>query len=88
MKSDSEMRKKIQSMTEDQRGEVLRKQFLDHVVSLGEDGFPGDEICQVGIAALLNAYSGLIGTTSTVDWMRRLADTVEEPGQTRSPFIN
>ena len=90
MKSDPEMREKIKAMTEEQRGKLLRKQFLDHVVSLGEDGFQGDEICQVGIAALLNAYCGRIGVTATIDWMRRLADTVEEsePGQTPPPFIN
>ena len=88
MKPDPEMRAKITAMTEEQRRKLLRKQFLDHVVSLGEDGFAAEEICQAGIAALLNAYSGLIGSTATIDWMRRLADAVEEPGQTLPPFIN
>ena len=88
MKSDPKMRAKIKAMTEEQRRKLLRKQFLEHVVSLGEDGFPAEEICCGGIAALLETYAGLVGTTAMIDWMRRLADTVEEPGQTPPPRIN
>lgn len=74
-------------MTEDQRRKLLRKQFLDHVVSLGEDGFQGEEICQVGMAGLLS-WSGIQSIVAAVPI--RPADTVEErePEQTPLPFIN
>ena len=89
MKSDSGMREKIKAMTEDQRGKLLKKQFLEHVAVLGEDGFPADEICQVGIAALLDAYAGLVGSTVTLEWLRRLADVVEKrDGQALPPRIH
>ena len=87
MKS-NEIRAKLKKMTEDPRRKLLRKQFLDQVVVLGEDGFPGDEICQVGIATLLDSYAGLVGTMAAVAWIRAVIDAVEEPGQTLPPFIN
>ena len=43
MKGD-QIRAKIKKMTEEQRGKLLRKTFLDHVVSLGEDGFSGEGV--------------------------------------------
>ena len=88
MKSDPEMREKIKAMTEEQRGKLLRKQFLNHVAVLGEDGFPAEEILRTGIVSLLDAYASLLGTTAMTGWLRRLADAVEEPGQTLPPRVH